>query len=83
MSRVQVPSRLMSRSVWKTALNEISCRNIRTLKVTPTLLHNSIEFSVHNGNKYRNIKISDKLLGFKLGEFFFTKSIAKFKNKKS
>lgn len=66
------------RSNWK--VNLLKRDNNRAILITP-FFFNSF-FSVHNGKEFQTIKIENNMQNFKLGEFCFTKKIAKFKNGK-
>lgn len=52
----------------------------RTIVITPTLI-NTVLY-IYKGNKYRRIRINDFMLGWKLGEFSFTRKPFKYPIKK-
>ena len=82
----------MSRSKWKGAflnkkyLKEIfnKTNNIimpRNIEIFPKLV--GLAVNVYNGKTMINIKITEDMIGYKLGSFASTRSKYKFKKKKS
>ena len=52
----------------------------RTMMVSPTLV-NTVVY-IHKGNKYRRIRLNKFMIGYKLGEFSFTRKPFKYPIKK-
>lgn len=42
-----------------------------------------LNFNVHNGKKYHKLMVTEKMLGYKFGEFSFTRSQCKNKKQKN
>ena len=73
----------MSRSKWKGPYIEknLNQKVLRKTDVVPNYLDKTIP--VYNGRSFTEIKISNEMLGKKLGEFSFTRAKFVFKKKKS
>lgn len=52
----------------------------RNVIITPNLV--GINFLVHNGNNLLKIKITEEMIGYKFGEFSFTRKKFSYKKKK-
>jgi len=83
----------MSRSKWKgpyiennllNNFNYIKNNELVTFSRSSTILHKFVgsSFKVHNGKKFINLKITENMVGFKLGEFANTRKKFVFKKKK-
>ena len=77
----------MSRSVWKGYF--ISLKNTKRNKKNIWSRSNSIpsclvgqKISVYNGKIFRKVKITRKKVGYKFGDFCFTRALFRFKKKK-
>lgn len=83
----------MSRSKWKgpyigsdnletkelkKQINFILPRNV---EITPKLI--GLTFKIHNGKEYKEITVTDEMIGYKFGEFVFTREKFSFKKKKN
>lgn len=44
-------------------------------KITPTLLNKILK--IHNGKRYYEFKVTKNMIGFKIGQFVFTRSLKK------
>ena len=76
----------MSRSKWKGSFidNKYFINNItlpRNIEILPNLI--GLTVNVYNGKNMTNIKITENMVGHKLGSFAFTRSKYTFKKKKS
>lgn len=82
----------MTRSKWKnphvdsTLISKIKTHKkmeIKTMARNSEILPSFIDksFSIHTGNSYKNITISEEMVGHKLGEFAFTRKPNVFKKK--
>ena len=82
----------MSRSIWKGLFCDLSINNKNIEKKNkieiwsrsssiPYFLINKIVF-VHNGKTHKKVLITREKIGYKFGEFSFTKVKAKLKEKK-
>lgn len=54
--------------------------NDRSSTIVPACLNKF--FFVHTGQKYQKIYVTEEMIGYKFGEFSFTKKRCVFKNKK-
>ena len=68
----------MNRAKWKGFYINFKARNS---EIIPQFL--DLTFKVHNGKSYIEITITDDMIGYKFGEFVFTRSQFRFKKKKS
>lgn len=67
----------MSRSTWKFVIKNFSAYQSRSNLIVPQLIQKKIK--VHNGKMFKEITINNNLIGYKCGEFIFTKLIPKYK----
>lgn len=77
----------MSRAKWKGYFNDLSIfrnKKIETKKIIIWSRRSTIPFFflnktvfIHNGNTFKKILITREKIGYKFGEFVFTKIIAK------
>ena len=78
----------MSKSKWKSPFVNINLlrklknnnnKNIYTKSRSSTILENFVGWTifVHQGIKYTKVNITSNMVGFKLGEFSFTRKIGK------
>jgi ribosomal protein S19 len=86
----------MSRSKWKgpyietKLLNDIKNPNKKSQNIVKTVCRSSeiiprlvgINFDVYNGKSFSKFVVSKEMVGFKLGEFSFTRKKFSFKKKK-
>lgn len=84
----------MKRSKWKrpcvdpTLVNKINNKNlkneIKTKSRSSEILPNFVgkSFNVHNGNSYTIILVTNEMIGYKFGEFSFTRKKFVFKKNK-
>ena len=82
----------MSRSKWKgpyVGLTNFKTKELkkqsnfelpRNMEITPKLI--GLTFKVHNGKEHKEITITDEMVGYKLGEFVFTRAKFVFIKKK-
>jgi small subunit ribosomal protein S19 len=79
----------MKRSKWKGLFTTPKTPKIKTLRtnmmprnstITPKLVDQT--FQVHSGNKFKNVTISNEMLGHKFGEFVKTRAVFEYKKKK-
>lgn len=61
----------------KKQLNLVLSRNI---EITPKLV--GLTFKIHNGKEYQEIMVTEDMIGYKFGEFVFTRAKFSFKKKK-
>ena len=80
----------MSRSVWKTPiiLNENFSRSNKIIKITKRNSIVSLKFlnkmvSIHNGKVFVNIFINKSKIGYRFGEFVYSRKYCIYKNKKN
>lgn len=87
----------MSRSLWKGPFIQglilkqvkINIKSKKSYKVIRILSRNSVifpsfvglNFEIHNGIKFINLEIKENMIGFKFGEFVFTRKRLKHKIK--
>lgn len=67
----------MKRSKWK-IISDFN-DNIRSNIITPKMINK--EYNIHNGNKYKQIKIKTDHVGFRFGDIYHSKSTAFYKKK--
>lgn len=70
----------MSRSKWKgpfLKFSNLRSTPTRAVSVVPSLIGKI--FKIHNGCRYISIKIFSSMIGYKFGEFVFTKTSTKLK----
>jgi len=81
----------MSRSKWKGPYigSEKLNKNLkkqsnfimpRNMEITPKLI--GLIFKIHNGKEYKEITVKNEMVGYKFGEFVFTRGKFSFKKKK-
>lgn len=76
----------MSRSKWKgpySNLKNIENLNLisRNSKIIPKFL--GLTFKIYNGKNFLELTVSENMIGYKFGEFVFTRGKFSFKKKKS
>lgn len=85
----QTKKKKMKRSKWKGLFTapKISKNKLpqtpkmpRNSAITPKLIEQT--FQVHNGNAFKNVTVSNEMLGQKFGEFVKTRAIFEYKKKK-
>jgi small subunit ribosomal protein S19 len=78
----------MSRSKWKGPFYSSNDSELkknhknfikRNSEIIPKFL--GLTFTIHNGNSYKEITVSESMIGHKFGEFFFTRAKFEFKKK--
>ena len=71
----------MCRSLFKGPIVQINLQSKQYLKRFQTILpeHINTNVLVHNGQRYINLKITEKMIGYKAGIFIFTRSKYKYK----
>lgn len=77
----------MSRSLWKGPyVSQKSIQNksevflvARNLEIVPAFL--GLTFKVYNGKRYTNLTVTNDMIGYKFGEFSFTRTNFVFKKK--
>lgn len=52
--------------------------NSRSTIIIPSFI--GITIKIHNGIRYKTLYITEKMVGFKLGEFSFTRKVGKIHN---
>lgn len=82
MSRVKWKSPYVNKNLLDTILVEEN--NIITKSRNSTIIpcFVGLQFIIHNGKTFNRIKITEKLIGYKLGEFVPTRKKFTFKKKK-
>lgn len=69
----------MSRSIWKGPINLKTNKNLRTTTITPNWIGKTL-YS-HNGKYTKGVTITNNHIGYKLGEFILTKTVANYNKK--
>lgn len=78
----------MSRSKWKGPYTNIKIEKKKSYKLLIASRNSEIipkfvgkTFKIHNGKTYFDVKITKEMIGYKFGEFVFTRSVFSFKKK--
>lgn len=77
----------MNRSKWKgpyikkNISKSLNTRLTRSSTILPIFINKSID--IHNGKNYVTLKITENMVGYKLGEFIPTRKVFSFKKKKT
>lgn len=53
----------------------------RDVEITPKLI--GLTVKIHTGKEYKEVTVTDEMIGYKFGEFVFTREKFSFKNKKN
>ena len=75
----------MTRSIWKNPYYNLETINKkhyikRNSEILPKFV--GMTFNTHNGMKFKEILVTENMVGHKFGEFFFTRAKYVFKKKK-